>query len=583
LKTVLSALLIACALHAQNPLETLRKDHPRLIATDQDMARIRTLSQTNPDAKMLRARLEQAGEQILGQPPVIYEIIGPRLLTQSRRALDRIYTLALLYRLDGQTKWRDRAVAEMKAAAAFKDWNPSHFLDTAEMTHAFAIGYDWLYASLSDDERAWIRRAIVEKGLEPAFTFYRPKRSWVMATHNWNQVCNGGIGMGALAIAEDEPERAAEILKGAIESLPRAMKSYAPDGGWNEGPGYWHYATRYNVYFLAGLETALGTDFGLSQIEGFAQAGDFRIDFSSPSGKTFNYADASDNVGSAEEMFWLAKRFKQPVYAWQQLDLTKRTKSVHALDLIWFTDSSRSPVEAGWPLSKVYKGVQTAFMRASWTDPNGLWLGVKGGDNKANHSHLDLGTFVLDAFGMRWASDFGPDDYNLPRYFGDQRWTYYRLRTESHNVVVIDGENQDAKAAAPIVEQRFTAGESMVRIDLAAAYASKLDSHFRTVSMTGGKRVKVRDEIRAKAPVEALWGMVTGADVTLKGNEAVLSMSGREMKARIESPAGAVFAVESTQPPAPQRQNEGTRKLVVRLPGKVETADIRVVLEPVYP
>jgi len=286
-------------------------------------------------------------------------------------------------------------------------------------------------------------------------------------------------------------------------------------------------------------------------------------------------------VETAEEMFWLAARFKQPVYAGQQLEILNRSKRAHALDLVWFPGSSSTPAQTNWPLSKLYKGVQTAFMRGSWTDPDTLWLGVKGGDNKANHSHLDLGTFVLDAFGLRWASDFGPDDYNLPAYFGNQRWTYYRLRTESHNVVLIDGENQDAKAAAPVTEQSFTPGKSTVRIDLTAAYGTKLASHFRTVTMTGGRSVEIRDEIRAKAPVEALWGMVTPADVSLNGRDAVLSIQGRQMKARIESPAGAVFETVSTQPPAPQRQNDGTRKLVVRLPGKVEAADIRVVLEPV--
>ena len=32
---------------------------------------------------------------------------------------------------------------------------------------------------------------------------------------------------------------------------------YGPDGAWAEGPGYWRYATQYNVVFLAALETAL--------------------------------------------------------------------------------------------------------------------------------------------------------------------------------------------------------------------------------------------------------------------------------------------------------------------------------------
>ena len=72
-------------------------------------------------------------------------LIGPRLLTVSRTVLERVTTLALLYRLDGDPRWVARAREELLAAAGFSDWNPSHFLDVAEMCHAFAIGYDWLY------------------------------------------------------------------------------------------------------------------------------------------------------------------------------------------------------------------------------------------------------------------------------------------------------------------------------------------------------------------------------------------------------------------------------------------------------
>jgi hypothetical protein len=90
-------------------------------------------------------RVGAQGEAILRQPPVERVLIGPRLLDKSRTVVDRIYTLGLLHRLDAQPKWANRAVREMLVVAAFKDWNPSHFLDVAEMTHGMAIGYDWFY------------------------------------------------------------------------------------------------------------------------------------------------------------------------------------------------------------------------------------------------------------------------------------------------------------------------------------------------------------------------------------------------------------------------------------------------------
>jgi hypothetical protein len=84
----------------------------------------------------------------------------------------------------------------------------------------------------------------------------------------------------------------------------------------------------------------------------------------------------------------------------------------------------------------------------------------------------------------------------------------------------------------------------------------------------------------ASQPVDALWGMVTDAEVQLRGNQAVLAKGGRSVTAIVYTPAGAVFDLVSTQPPsAAENQNRGTRKLVVKLPGKVERADIVVTLE----
>jgi len=568
-------------LHADvNPLDTLRPKHPRIIASEHEFARVRALIKADSFAGALHQRLIREAEKILAEPPVKFELIGPRLLDKSRRALDRIYTLALLHHTTGRKQYRDRAVEELRAAAAFPNWNPSHFLDTAEMTHAFAIGYDWLYDSLSAEERKWIRDAIVEKGMKPAIPIYEQQRWWVVASHNWNQVCNGGIGIGALAIAEDEPALSRRILDNAKQSMPRAMASYGPDGGWNEGPGYWHYATRYTVYFLAALESALGTDFGLSKAQGFERAGHFRIYFTSPNGETFNYADSGSRAGSAPELFWMARRFAQPGYAWQQTEELKNSKRADALDLIWYRLTPVEPDHQKWPLDAFFEGVQVAFLRSSWSDPNAIVVSIKGGDNKANHSHLDLGSFVLDALGTRWALDFGGDDYNLPAYFGNKRWTYYRLRTESHNTVLVDGENQNESAKARIVSHSFQPDLAHVRIDLSAAYPAKLAKHERDVRLVNRKQVVFSDTIESRSPVDLLWGMVTDADVKIDGRRAQLVKAGKTMRAEVLSPAGATFEVVSTQPPAPQRQNENTRKLVVRLQSPIEKTRIEVRFTP---
>ena len=323
--------------------DNLRKEHPRLIALPTDVDRIKALIQNNPDVRSLYEKLKHNADKTLTEPPVEYKLVGPRLLGTSRKCLHRVYTLATLYRLDGDRKYLRRAVKELMAAAAFKDWHPRHFLDTAEMTHAFAIGYDWLYNDLTADERRIIREAIVEKGLLPAKQAYMGEvwwKWWVKCDHNWNQVCNGGIALGALAIADEKPELCSYILNEALKSIPLAMANFAPDGGWPEGPGYWNYATEYNVFLLAGLKTALGTDFGLSQTKGFPETGMFRIYFVGPTGKTFNFADAGSGAGSAPQMFWMAREFDKPIYAWYE---RRYLSHMNALGLWWFDPRGKRP------------------------------------------------------------------------------------------------------------------------------------------------------------------------------------------------------------------------------------------------
>ncbi|HXN23475.1 MAG TPA: hypothetical protein VOA41_12110 [Candidatus Dormibacteraeota bacterium] len=52
---------------------------------------------------------------MLGQPPVVPPLIGPRLLDQSRLCLDRVYTLALVYRISGVAKYLERAATELRS------------------------------------------------------------------------------------------------------------------------------------------------------------------------------------------------------------------------------------------------------------------------------------------------------------------------------------------------------------------------------------------------------------------------------------------------------------------------------------
>jgi hypothetical protein len=558
---------------ADKILSTLRREHPRLLATAVDFEALRRRAATEPQLQRWHTQLRADATGLLSQPPSEYEIPdGKRLLATSRRVLVRVQTLGLLWQLEGDRRWADRAWQELEAAAKFKDWNPSHFLDTAEMTHAFAIGYDWLYDAWTDAQRQVLREAIVKHGFTPGLKVYEQNSGWARARHNWNQVCNGGLGMGALALADVEPEVAGRILHAGLNSIQIAMAEFAPDGAWIEGPGYWDYATTYNFVFIAALQSALGTDFKLATFPGMDQTGWFPIYMSSTTGETFNYADSGSGAIRAPQLFWLAGRFQQPVFAW----FGARTDHPHPLDLLWYSPEQRDPVSAGAPLDKYFRAAEAVTLRGSWTNANATFVGFKAGKNNDNHGHLDVGDFVLDALGERWAMDFGHDDYNLPGYFGGLRWNYYRLRAEGHNTLVVNpGKGMDQKSATTkILRFESKPNRAFAIGDLKAAVAPDARRAERGVALLDRQRVLVQDEFVSDQPADVWWFMHTEAKVEQDeaGATATLQRGGKLLSARILSPAGAKFTVMPADPlpssphPPKQANNDHYRKLAIRVP-----------------
>ncbi|MGI8785727.1 MAG: heparinase II/III domain-containing protein [Acidobacteriota bacterium] len=453
-----------------------------------------------------------------------------------------------------------------------------------------------MYNKETDPQRSRPPTAIIEFGLKPAQAAYDGRSQYgtgVNAEHNWNQVCNGGIGIGALAIGDEEPKLAGRVLHEALRRLPRAMVHYGPDGAWNEGPGYWHYATRYNVYILAALESALGHDFGLSDIQGFADAGTFPIYVTGPTGRTFNFADGGDNPIRAEEMFWLARRFDRPEYARYQASRAEP----NALDLLWYDagllqgGESKPP-----PLDRYFRGSEVVTMRSSWDDPEAMFVALKAGDNKANHSNLDIGSFVLEAGGQRWVVDPGRDNYNLPGYWergvDGRRWTYYRMRAESHNTLVLNpgkGPDQDPAAAARVVQYLASPEKALAIADLTPAYWAHARSVRRSVQLLRGDSttspaVLIEDEISSDAALDSWWFLHTPAAVEIleSGRLAKLDLGGKQLYVRLRGPEQAAFEVADAAPlasspnPAGQAANTGIRRIAIHLQG---VRDARIVVE----
>ena len=565
-------------------LDTLREDHPRLLLDATGLAALKAAATSDATLAGIVEDVLRRADRDAELPQLTYDKRGPRLLHVSRECLRREWSLGMGWRWTGEQKYADALVENLLTVCAFDDWNPSHFLDTAEMSHAVGLGYDWLYDVIEPQTREHIRASLVRLGLQPGIDAYEgrgPSTWWPRNEHNWNQVCNSGLSIGALAIAEDEPELAEQILSYALESLPIALATYAPDGAWGEGPGYWNYATRYTAYGIAAMESALGTDFGLKASEGLSEAGYFPIHTTGPTGLYLNYADSGERAARRPMgvMFWLARAYDNADYAASE-HAAVAERGASAEHLVWYVPPpDEDPAD---DLARMFRGpVEVAMMRSAWNDPHALFVGVKAGYNQVAHGHLDLGTFEMDALGVRWARDLGSDDYNMPGYWnarkGGRRWDYYRLNTFSHNVPTLDGQDQDAEATSKCLD--FTAGDAPhALIDVTEAYAPKASRAIRGVALVDGKRAALaQDEFTLVESADIAWGMTTDAEITIRDDgSALLRQDGETLTVLVLSPTGAAFTVESAEQAPPQRRNEGVRRLMLHLPG--QSGDVRVAV-----
>jgi hypothetical protein len=572
------------SVHANEPIPEITAAHPRLVFADAEIPAVMAAVHRDPILSQKFDLLRHEGEKILSQPPAAYVHDTEKALIVSRLVLTRVGTLAGLYRLTGDARFAARARTEMLAAAAFPDWHADDFLPTAELLNAEGLGYDWLYHYLSSTDRSTIYHAILNDGLLPAKEAYGKKAAWTYTTSNHNVVGNGGVAVAAVAIADEDRKLAQQLISDTRRSIPPAMSEYAPDGAWPEGPIYWDYATRYAIFYLSALDSGLGTDFGASTYPGFADTGMFRIQSTGPTKGTFNFGDAEEQIHPTPFMFYLANRFHRPIYAAHENYLA--LSEVNIFEIIWrsrvgVVEPFEKLAEKSIPLDALFRGVDVAFMRGDWLDPGTTWVGFKAGTNKGSHRHLDLGSFVMDALGERWALDLGPDDYGLPGYNGsDKRWTYYRCSTEGHNTLTINSANQNPDGDSKMLAFRSGPDRSYAVVDMTAAYphAKRV---MRGIELLDRRNIAIIDEVETSGPARITWNFHTKAKISIDATDATLRLGGKILRAEILSPKGATFEIVAANPPPPQKQEPEVHDLIVHLPERVSKTRIIVLLSPI--
>ena len=507
-------------------------------------------------------RILEESDEILIQQMAERVMEGKRLLSVSRLALKRIFYLSYAYRMTKEEKYAYRATQEMLSVSRFPDWNPSHFLDVGEMVLALSIGYDWLYEYLESETRSIVRDAIVEKGLDAA----APDEWFYRAASNWNSVCNAGLLYGALAVFEDVPDKAKKIIERCLLTNPKALSAYGPDGGYPEGFHYWGYGTSFQVLLIAALESALGTDAGLSEYPGFLESARFMEFMTAPSGEYFNFSDAVNGVRCNMMMFWFAKKMGDLSLLWLENQYLENPSVCFAEDrllpclLIFCAHQDLSNIQPPSCHFWHNSGKTPVFIyRGGWNSKEDSYLAVKGGSPLTSHAHMDAGSFIYERKGIRWAIDLGMQNYLSLESRGinlwdqsqeGQRWGVFRLGNMAHNTLTINNKRHLVNSYASI--NRIYKSEDMkgAEVDLISVFADDMEKVVRIIYLNEEDDLIVKDEL-VTGEKEALvtWIMVTPAEAKIIGkNQMELAKDGHRMLLTVIAPGDVEMKLWSNEP-----------------------------------
>ncbi|MBQ9658564.1 MAG: DUF4962 domain-containing protein, partial [Clostridia bacterium] len=317
-----------------------------------------------------------------------------RFLDEARSVKLRMEYLTLMYYTTEDTKYAERAWTEIDNACNWNNkWQSTEFLDTSEMVYAISMGYDGFYNYLTEKQREKIETTLINNGLV-LYCKTINSQNFNDKTNNWNQVCNGGIGVAAISLLDKDlkiylddnynitllgnkevesgyidDEYIKQIIKsenliqedgkkyitlknfcGAIikknlEQLPLALNDFYAEGSYPEGPVYYSYGMSYFMFYLSTLKNATGsvynllnTDINLNNIVLYP------IYASNNSNIKFNYADSASKTNTSANITWIANECAKiannndadstkALYCWKK---KFETSGFNYYSLIWY-------------------------------------------------------------------------------------------------------------------------------------------------------------------------------------------------------------------------------------------------------
>jgi len=385
--------------------------HPRLFFRESDITALREKSETSP-----------------------CKALWERILRRCENS-DDIVSLSLAYLITDDVSFADRAKASIrKILDDPKEWDDPEFLSVHNRLMPVAVGYDWLYDYLTQEERAEIRRITMKKGVEFTYNAARQYPWWSNWSRcNWGLVIYSAAGVASLAFLEEE-EGTSDYIKFFSDKLQMWLAEGGEDGGWGEGVSYYSYAWANGIRLMHALKNVSDGQVNFFRHPFVEKTFSYPLYLTMPDNSGFVYfSNIAGNISVTHALMRkLAAEFQNPYAQWH----ANKTDGSSPYEFIWYDPRLEPEAPVELPKARLFRTIHWAIMRSGWTDEDDILFAMKGGHNDWDHHHLDHNTFTLSAYGENLVIDQGyawptPPD-RIP----------YANNTKAHNTLLVNGKGQ---------------------------------------------------------------------------------------------------------------------------------------------
>ena len=158
---------------------------------------------------------------------------------------------------------------------------------------------------------------------------------------------------------------------------------------------------------------------------------------------------------------------------------------------------------------------------------------------------------------MRWASDFGMQDYHSLESKGvdlwnsrqnSQRWQVFRYNNYAHNTLTVNNQLHAVNGVADMTSWSSTPAFMNAVTDMTKVFEGQLSRSVRGIAIINEQYVAVRDEMTTTDKETTVrWTMMTTADAKITGKNAItLRKDGKVLKLQVVEPANVAMKTWTT-------------------------------------